>query len=109
MSTKKAMNERPVPEAALTDENSVEMLRVWIANRGLHSSIKVGMYRETMNVPEEKAWGKILADVARHIADALEQGYSLKSDESLRQIQSAFNQQLEEPATSVQGSFVQKH
>jgi hypothetical protein len=47
------------------------MLRVWIAEKKLHCSMKVGMYRETMNIPEEKAWGKILADVARHFANAL--------------------------------------
>jgi hypothetical protein len=47
------------------------MLRVWIAERKLHCSMKVGMYRETMKIPEEKAWGVILADVARHVACGL--------------------------------------
>jgi hypothetical protein len=103
------MNERPIPEAALLDENSVEMLRVWIADKKLHSSLKVGMYRETMNIPEEKAWGRILADVARHIADALQEGYSTNKEDSLNQIRAAFNRQLEEPATAVKGGFVQKH
>jgi hypothetical protein len=37
------MNDRPIPSAALKDENSVEMLRVWIAEQKLHCSIKVGM------------------------------------------------------------------
>jgi len=103
------MNERPIPEAALLDENSVEMLRVWIADKRLHSSLKVGMYRETMNVPEEKAWGRILADVARHIADALKEGYSANEEDSLNQIRAAFNHQLDQPATSVKGGFVQRH
>ena len=42
-----ALNERVIPEAALRDENSVEMLRVWIAEKKLHCSMKIGMYRET--------------------------------------------------------------
>ena len=35
------LNQRPIPEAALRDEDAVEMLRVWIAERGLHCSMKV--------------------------------------------------------------------
>jgi hypothetical protein len=62
-----------------------------------------------MDVPEGKAWGRILADVARHIADALEEGYSLNREDSLCQIRASFNRQLDEPATSVKGDFVQKH
>jgi len=27
------MNERPIPDAALDDDNAVEMLRVWIAKK----------------------------------------------------------------------------
>lgn len=103
------MNERPIPEAALLDENSVEMMRVWIANKKLHTSLKVGMYRETTKVPEEKAWGRILADAARHIADALEEGYSSNREESLEMIRKAFNSQLDEPSTSVKGDFVHRH
>ena len=53
------MNERPIPEAALRDEDAVEMLRVWIAEKKLHCSMKVGMYRETTKIAEEKAWGTI--------------------------------------------------
>ncbi|WP_249341926.1 DUF5076 domain-containing protein [Stenotrophomonas maltophilia] len=85
------INERPIPHAAFEDENAVEMLRVWIAAKGLHCSMKVGMYREQFEVPEEKAWGRILADVARHLASALESGYGADAHASLREIQECFN------------------
>lgn len=103
------MNERPVPEAALLDENSVEMMRVWIANKKLYTSLKVGMYLETTKVPEENAWGRILADAARHIADALEDGYGANREESLEKIRKAFNNHIENPSTAVKGDFVQRH
>lgn len=103
------MNERPIPEAALSDKNSVEMLRVWIANRKLHCSLKVGMYQESMNIEEEKAWGMILADAARHIAQALESGYSMDSKESLRKIRDAFAKELADPTSSADGDFVRPH
>ncbi len=103
------LNQRPIPEAALRDEDAVEMLRVWIAERKLHCSMKVGMYRETMNVPEEKAWGTILADVARHLANALESGYSTNATESLLKIRDSFINELGAPTSDAKGDFVRKH
>ena len=103
------LNQRPIPEAALRDESAVEMLRVWIAERGLHCSMKIGMYRETMNVPEEKAWGTILADIAKHVANALESGYSTDATEALRKIRDSFMAELETPTSAAKGDFVRKH
>lgn len=102
------MNERPIPEAALEDENSVEMLRVWIASKKLHCSMKVGMYRETMNIQEEKAWGTILADVARHLANALESGYGSDAQASLRQIRDNFIAEIGDPTSDAEGDFVKR-
>lgn len=103
------VNQRPIPEAALRDKDAVEMLRVWIAERGLHCSIKVGMYRETTNVSEEKAWGTILADVAKHIANALESGYSANRVDSLQKIRDSFIKELGAPTSEAKGGFVHKH
>jgi hypothetical protein len=103
------LNQRPIPEAALRDENAVEMLRVWIAERGLHCSVKIGMYRETMNISEEKAWGTILADLAKHIADALQLKYSTDTAESLQKIRDGFVNELEKPTSDAKGGFVRKH
>ncbi|MBO1748479.1 DUF5076 domain-containing protein [Stenotrophomonas sp. SI-NJAU-1] len=103
------MNERPIPKAALEDENSVEMLRVWIAKRGLHCSMKVGMYRETTNISEEKAWGVILADAARNIADALHSGYGVDAKTALHLIQENFHAELDDPTSSTKGGFVNRN
>lgn len=103
------MNERPIPDAAFDDDDSVEMLRVWIAAKGLHCSMKVGMYREQFQVPEEQAWGRILADVARHLANALESGYGADADASLREIQDGFNKQLAKNSPPIKGGFVGRH
>lgn len=103
------LNQRPIPEAALRDAEAVEMLRVWIAERGLHCSMKVGMYREAMNGPEEEAWGTILADVARHLAKALESGYSTNEAESLQKVRDSFMKELGMPTSEAKGDFVRKH
>lgn len=109
MSDEVKLNQRPIPEAALRDADAVEMLRVWIAQQGLHCSMKVGMYRETMNVAEEKAWGTILADVARHIANALQAGYSTDAADSLQKIRASFLEELGDPTSEATGDFVRKH
>jgi hypothetical protein len=93
----------------LRDQNAVEVLRVWIAGKRLHCSMKVGMYREMMNVPEEKARGTILADVARHLANALESGYSADAADSLQKIRDSFLSELGRPTAAVTGGFVQRH
>ena len=101
------MNERPIPDAALRDRNSVEMLRVWIAEKKLHCSIKVGMYAETSKVPEEIAWGVILADVTRHIGKALEARYSGNSVENIHKIRDSYLKELATPTSEVRGDFVE--
>jgi hypothetical protein len=103
------MNERPIPDAALDDDNAVEMLRVWIAKKKLHCSMKVGMYKEAGGrVSEEKAWGIVLADTARHIARALESGYSENASEVIRKIRESFENELNRPTSSLEGGFVRK-
>ncbi|MCA0356781.1 MAG: DUF5076 domain-containing protein [Proteobacteria bacterium] len=65
------MDVRALPPAALRDPNAVELARVWIAEHGLHCSLRCGLYAERDVVMETTAWGIILADMAGHIADAL--------------------------------------
>jgi len=71
--------------------------------------MKVGMYRDGMNIQEEKAWGKILADVARHLADAMGSGYGEDSAESLKKISASFLDEIEGPTAPVKGGFSRKN
>ena len=102
-------NERQIPEAALRDKDSVEMLRVWIAERKLHCSMKVGMYQEGMKMSEERAWGIILADVARHLANALQEAYSKDPRDTVARIREAFAKELDAPTSKAEGDFIQNH
>lgn len=65
------MDALTIPPAALRDDNATELARVWIAERGLHCSLKYGMYAKEGVAAETAAWGIILADLAGHVADAL--------------------------------------
>lgn len=105
------MKQQPIPEAAIEDEQAVEMLRVWIAKRRLHASIKIGMYRENkaVSIDEERAWGIILADTARHVSVALRDGYGLDAQDCLVAIRESFLKELDAPTSETDGTFVKKH
>lgn len=104
-----AMNELIIPDAAQRDESSVEMIRVWIAERGLHTSMKVGMYDDQPGIHEVCAWGRILADVAQHVADALATSQGMDRDVAIEAIKAAFNEELQAPSSGRSGGFVVRH
>ena len=103
-----ALNERVIPEAALRDENSVEMLRVWIAEKKLHCSMKIGMYRETTKIPEERAWGQILADVARHVAHCMSAEYGVNGVDVIQAVRESFDRELDKPTTPLDGGVIRR-
>ncbi|WP_445229135.1 DUF5076 domain-containing protein [Duganella rhizosphaerae] len=100
------MNERPIPAAAQRDAASVEMLRVWVAEKQLHCSLKIGMYRDGMGVDEELAWGTILADAARHIARALHPENADEEQVALQKILRGLNEELAATTSDLKGGFV---
>ena len=65
-----------IPPAALRDTDSLELARVWIAQQGLHCSLKVGLYAGDGVSREMTAWGIILADLAGHVAEALVESFN---------------------------------
>jgi len=93
-----------VPDAALRDQESVEMIRVWIAEQGLHCALNIGMYQD-QGKTEQVAWGIILADVVRHVSDALKQRYGLDAGDSLAQILDTFLTELGAPTSRATGGF----
>jgi hypothetical protein len=101
------MKQLPIPEAAIDDGTSVEMMRAWIAKKGLHVSLNIGVY-EGKGMSEAKAWGIILADAARHIADALAQGHGANSSDALHAIREHFDDELSDPTSPTTGGFVRK-
>jgi len=45
-----------MPTAAQRDESAIQMLSAWIAERGLHCTLNVGMWHEAGH-DKPKAWG----------------------------------------------------
>jgi hypothetical protein len=90
MPTKKPL---PVPPPAARDPKSVEMMRAWIAEGDLHVALNIGFWvNQDANEPD--AWGLLLSDVVRHIANAHEQRYGRDPRETIIAVQEAIERGL---------------
>jgi len=87
-------NGLPIPAVATKDSQSFEIIRVWIAEKNQHVSLRTGLWKDPA------AWGLMLADLAAHIVNA--HGQSLNSD-MLRRIRDAFNAELAAPTDTPKG------
>lgn len=97
------MKELIIPRAAQCDPESWEVMRAWVAENGLHIMLNIGVY-DAHDVREEEAWGMILADAARHIADALV-SMGRDKDVALAEIRRRFETELNDPMSEAHGGF----
>ena len=90
--TAKLMQELPRPTETFEDERSAEMIRVWLANEQLHVSLRLGMWNdaEDCQIDERDAWGYLLSDLTRHIANGMMQRYGWDFDSTRESIRVAF-------------------
>lgn len=108
MNGKRPAGELLIPPAAIADGNAIEMLRVWIAQRGLHCSINIGHWSGREGIAEDLAWGTVLADAVRHIANALYEEQGIKPSETIRRLFKALERELADPTTQHRGEFVRE-
>lgn len=93
-----------IPPAAQRDENSIQMLSAWIAERGLHCTLNVGMW-DGAGHDEPKAWGILLADVIRHVSNAICESKGTPSEQNLTAILDSLRNELDDPTSPAKGSF----
>lgn len=94
-----------IPLAAQRDENSVQMLSAWIAEKGQHTAINVGMWQGSGR-DEAPIWGMFLADTIRHIANALRDEYGQPVPATISAILASLKEELGEPTSDTSGEFV---
>jgi hypothetical protein len=95
----------PVSSAAKSDPRALEMIRVWMANRSLHTVLNVGFWHD-QGMDEADAWGILLSDMVRHIAAAHEESSGRDRRETIVAIREAFDREITKPTSEVRGSFV---
>jgi len=90
-----------IPPSARSDKQARELVRAWVAHGGLHCSLSVDNWGEE----ERAAWGILLTDVARHVADALHKSKNWDKAETIAEIRRVFNAELDHPTDEPQGKF----
>ena len=90
------------PPAAQRDKAAFEVLRVWIAEQGQHVSLRSGAWEDPF------AWGIVLADLARHIANAHHmQNESIDKDAFLDRLLEGFEAEIDNPTDEPEGEVTQ--
>jgi hypothetical protein len=91
-----------IPPAAQRDKASFEVLRVWIAEKGQHVSIRSGAWEDPF------AWGIVLADLARHVAHAHKlQNEDTDTDAFLQRLLEGFQAEIDNPTDEPEGEVTQ--
>jgi hypothetical protein len=75
----------PIPAPALADPAAVELARVWVAGGDQHVSLAVGVWEDPA------AWGIMLVDLARHVAQAYAQDQGGDVDQILSRVREGFD------------------
>jgi hypothetical protein len=91
-----------IPPAAARDNASFEVLRVWIAEKGQHVSLRSGAWEDPF------AWGIVLADLARHIALAHQLSHpDTDLDAFVERLLEGFHAEIENPTDEPEGEVTQ--
>jgi hypothetical protein len=84
------------------------MLSAWIAERSLHCTLNIGMWQEAGR-NEAAAWGVLLADVVRHIGNAIQEERGSSAQATADAIVTALLCELESPTSKAIGKFSPGH
>jgi hypothetical protein len=101
------MRELDWPVEVTADPKATDMVRVWIANKTLHVSMLLGMWADTAgwDVDERDAWGELLADLTRHIANGLGQSHGWDAAATIRRIADSYTQHVTRTDVTIEGSY----
>jgi hypothetical protein len=91
--------ELPLPAAAVMDDKSIELIRVWAAAGTQHVSIASNLWEDPA------AWGLVLVDLAKRLAVAYRQTRGDDPHDVLRRIREGFDAEWDAPAGDA-GSIV---
>ena len=97
-----------IPPAAQRDEHAIQMISGWIAEKGLHCTLNIGMW-EAQGRNEPAAWGIMLADVIRHVANALQEQNGANATDTALQILESLRAEFSDPTSGVSGGFHPGH
>lgn len=85
------MKELPIPPAAKSARQAIELARVWAADGAQYVCLETGVWADPA------AWGLMLVDLARHVACVYEQAGTFSREDALARIRGAFDAEWAHP------------
>ena len=89
--------ELPIPPKAVPSCSAFELARVWVADGGQHVSVATGVWEDPA------AWGIMLVDLARHIANAYAGAEGMRQSDALERIKEGFDAEWSAPTDEPTG------
>ena len=104
-----SVRELPIPPETDGDDRATEMIRVWLAHQNLHVSLLLGMWEdaEDSNVDEKAAWGELLSDVIKHVANGLSDSHGWDRIETATRIRDSLLENLRSERGVITGKYVE--
>jgi hypothetical protein len=96
---KKNERDLSVPSEVKGDAAAREVLRAWVANGGLVCSLRPETW------PDVVGWGIVLADLTRHVANAVKDLRGEDPAVTMAKIREVYNSELADPTAEPTGSF----
>jgi predicted lipid carrier protein YhbT len=92
-----------IPHDADQDPDAIELLRAWIIHGELNISLAAWVWKD-----EPETWGRLLAEAAGHLADAISKETGRARDTVFDEIRASVSANLDEPDDSHRtGDFVE--
>jgi hypothetical protein len=92
----------PVPPDAESDGDSIEIVRGWIINGELQIALAAWVWPDEIG-----EWGRLLADTACHLADAISTETGKSREEVFETISKSLNHYLNNPPENLTGDFAE--
>jgi Domain of unknown function (DUF5076) len=89
-----------IPPIAQRDRNALEVARVWIAEGGQHVSLRADAWKDPA------AWGILLVDLAKHVANAHHELSGRDPAETLQRIRAGFDAEWNHATDEPRGGFL---
>jgi Domain of unknown function (DUF5076) len=90
-----------IPPDAAADISAAEILRVWASGGRQHAALRIGVWSDPA------AWGMLLVDLARHVANAYEQEEGRDRVAVLARVRAGFEAEWSSPTDRPGGQVVE--